>query len=65
MDIIGILRYANCYPTAIRMVSSGLVAMKPLITPRIKMEEAKVALEKARNGKGGANKVMIKCKEEK
>ncbi len=65
MDIIGILRYANCYPTAIRMVSSGLVDVKPLITHRFKMEEAKDAFETARNGTGGAIKVMIKCKEEK
>jgi len=61
VDIRGIFRYANCYPTAISMVASGLVDVKPLITHRFKLEEAVQAFETAKTGAGGAIKVLIKC----
>ncbi len=65
MDIRGIFRYANCYPSAIRLVSSGQIDVKPLVTHRFPLERAVEAFETARTGKGNAIKVMIKCKEEK
>jgi len=61
VDIRGIFRYANCYPTAIAMVATGKLDVKPLITHRFQLEETLQAFETAKTGAGGAIKVMIKC----
>ncbi|KFM78707.1 Sorbitol dehydrogenase, partial [Stegodyphus mimosarum] len=54
VDIKGILRYANCYPTALELVASGVVDVKPLITHHFKLEEVKKAFETAHSGADGA-----------
>ena len=62
VDIRGIFRYANCYPTAIELVRRGIIDVKPLITHRFPIERSVEAFEVARTGAGGAVKVMIKCR---
>ncbi|KAH9499247.1 hypothetical protein Btru_003508, partial [Bulinus truncatus] len=59
VDIRGIFRYANCYPTALAMVASGKVNVKSLITHRFKLEESIKAFEAAKKGEG--IKIMIQC----
>ncbi|XP_048257308.1 sorbitol dehydrogenase-like [Haliotis rufescens] len=59
VDIRGNLRYLNCYPTALSMVASGQVDVKPLITHRYKLEQSLEAFEAARRGEGV--KIMINC----
>ena len=51
------------YPTALELVATGKVNVKPLITHRFKLEESVKAFETARTGDGGAIKVMISCKD--
>ncbi|WAQ99441.1 DHSO-like protein [Mya arenaria] len=60
VDIRGIFRYVNCYPTALNMVASGSVNVKPLITHRFKLEQTMDAFETTLRGDG--IKVMIECK---
>ncbi|XP_031553122.1 sorbitol dehydrogenase-like [Actinia tenebrosa] len=61
VDIRGIFRYVNCYPTALAMVASGTVNVKPLVTHHFKLEESRKAFETSASGEGGAIKVMIHC----
>ncbi|KAK6179041.1 hypothetical protein SNE40_011488 [Patella caerulea] len=59
VDIRGIFRYVNCYPTALAMIASGKVNVKPLVTHRFKLEQTLEAFELAKQGKGV--KIMINC----
>ncbi|KAL8615952.1 hypothetical protein ACOMHN_034628 [Nucella lapillus] len=59
VDIRGIFRYVNCYPTALAMISSGKVNVKPLVTHRFSLEQSLDAFEAAKRGEGV--KIMISC----
>ncbi|XP_068197809.1 sorbitol dehydrogenase-like isoform X2 [Antennarius striatus] len=59
VDIRGVMRYCNTWPTAIAMLASGKVNVKPLVTHRFPLEEAIQAFDIAYQRKGV--KVMLKC----
>ncbi|BFY97850.1 hypothetical protein BsWGS_00890 [Bradybaena similaris] len=59
VDIRGIFRYVNCYPTALAMVASGRVNVKSLVTHRFQLEDSVKAFEAAKRGEG--IKIMIGC----
>jgi len=59
VDIRGIFRYANCYPKALAMISSGRVNVKALITHHFEFKDVIEAFETSRDMKCGAVKVCI------
>jgi L-iditol 2-dehydrogenase len=61
VDIIGAFRYHGNYPTALALIASGRVNVKPLISHHFKMEESAEAFDTAEKGKGNAIKVIIHC----
>ncbi|KAK3739025.1 hypothetical protein QZH41_010484, partial [Actinostola sp. cb2023] len=63
VDIRGVFAYRNCYPTALAMVASGAINVKPLITHHFKLKDSLEAFETSRTGAGGAIKVIIHCNE--
>jgi L-iditol 2-dehydrogenase len=52
-------RYANQYPKAIKLVSSGLINVKPLVTHRFPLQEAVEAFHTSANPESGSIKVQI------
>lgn len=61
VDLRGVFRYCNTYPTALELVASGKVQMKRLVTHRFKMQNATSAFEVARDRSSKAIKVIIDC----
>ncbi|VEN48539.1 unnamed protein product [Callosobruchus maculatus] len=59
VDLRGIFRYANDYPTAIEMVRSRRVNVKPLITHHFTLEDAIKAFETHIKKEGDPIKIMI------
>ena len=49
------------YPTALSLVASGAVNVKPLVTHHFDLKESVDAFETSRTGSGGAIKVIIHC----
>ena len=52
VDLIGVFRYANQYPQAIEMMSSGRIDVKRLISARYPLEQTQQAFEALESGKG-------------
>jgi len=59
LDVRGIHRYVNLFPTAIRCVSSGKVDVKPLITHRFPLEKILEGIETQIKKIGNPMKVEI------
>lgn len=54
VDILGVFRYANCYPTAIRLLAQStgpLSNIEKIVTHRIPLQDAASAFELLAKGK--------------
>jgi L-iditol 2-dehydrogenase len=58
--LLGIFRYANCYPKALELIASGKVNVKPLITHRYSLQQVIEAFEVARDMQDKSGKQSIK-----
>ncbi|XP_070568164.1 sorbitol dehydrogenase-like [Ptychodera flava] len=61
IDIKGVFRYANCYPKALAMVSSGQIDIKSLVTHRFTLENSEDAFKTASDRSSKSMKVIINC----
>jgi L-iditol 2-dehydrogenase len=59
LDVKGLFRYAHTWPTAIELVSSGRINVKPLITHRFPLTDVVQAFEQTRTGADGAIKAVV------
>jgi len=59
VDMRGIFRYKNTYPTCISLIASGRVNVKQLITHRYDFEKLITGFETAKTGRDNAIKVMF------
>ncbi|WP_226527156.1 NAD(P)-dependent alcohol dehydrogenase [Metabacillus niabensis] len=59
LDIFGIFRYSNTYPQGIKFLLAKTPDFNCLITDRFSLEEAKVAMERARLNKKESLKVIV------
>lgn len=60
VDIRGIFRYANAYKPAIRLLASGKVDVKSMITTTFTLDHVQEALEYPKKHPGTCIKVMVK-----
>lgn len=59
VDVRGVFRYANTYPLAIELLSSGISGLEQLITDKYGLSETQEALEQARTNKQSSLKVVV------
>ncbi|MTI81082.1 MAG: NAD(P)-dependent alcohol dehydrogenase [Firmicutes bacterium] len=59
LDVFGIFRYCNTYPTAVQLLASGIAPVDKLVTHSFTLDQSKEALEVARTEKNTSIKVMV------
>ncbi|KAG8873518.1 hypothetical protein FRB97_006661 [Tulasnella sp. 331] len=61
VDLIGVFRYANCYPEALSLLGSGkLPGIEKMVTQRFPIEDTERAFETLRRGRGDNGELVVK-----
>ncbi|KAG8928543.1 hypothetical protein FRC03_007217 [Tulasnella sp. 419] len=61
VDLIGVFRYANCYPEALSLLGSGkLRGIHKMVTQRFALEDTDHAFETLRRGRGDHGELVVK-----
>jgi L-iditol 2-dehydrogenase len=61
VDLLGVFRYANCYPDALALLGSGRLGdVGKMVTQRYKLEDAGKAFEDMKRGKDVDGNVVVK-----
>ena len=64
VDIRGVFRYCNTYPTALNLVASGQINTKFMVTHKFPLKNALDAFEAASSKDSQSVKVIINCSPE-
>ncbi len=59
VDLLPIFRYANAFPTAIKLAARGTLRLEELVTDRFPLDESIKAFDLARKPRASTGKVMI------
>lgn len=59
LDVKGLFRYAHTWPTAIELISSGRIDVKPLVTHRFPLTDVVEAFQVTRTGAAGTIKAVV------
>ncbi|XP_033118858.1 sorbitol dehydrogenase-like [Anneissia japonica] len=61
IDIKGVFRYANSYPKALSLITSGKIDVQPLVSHHFTLSQSQEAFETAVDRESKAIKVIISC----
>ncbi|WP_054957951.1 NAD(P)-dependent alcohol dehydrogenase [Paenibacillus dakarensis] len=59
LDVLGVFRYANTYPAAIRALRSSEIRIEDMITHKYKLDDIQAALDMSIHHKNSSMKIMI------
>ncbi|XP_054716260.1 sorbitol dehydrogenase-like [Uloborus diversus] len=61
LEVRGVFRYTDCYPTVLGLLSCGALDVGPLMTHRFGIQDAEEAFRVSQGGLEGAVKVLVGC----
>ena len=59
LDLLGIFRYTNMYPKAVKLAEKGQVKLKTLVSKKFSFSQTEEALKHARDNKKFSIKTVV------